>query len=69
MSGTISRPVALAVDQLAADQKRYPVRRDTLMAGTYTNKIFSGDYYGKDPTELIVTPTPGTTGSLTIERY
>lgn len=69
VSGTINRPVMLAVDQLTSGQGRYRVRRDTLAAGTYTDKYFSGDYYSKDETELVVTGTPGATGSLTIEWY
>lgn len=69
VSGTISRPVTLAVDQLTPGQGRQRVRRDTLAAGTYTNKLFGGDYYSKDDTELTVTGTPGATGSLTIEWY
>lgn len=66
VSGTISQPVVLAVDQLDTDQKRYLVRRDTLAAGTYADKVFSGDFYGTDA-ELLVTGGPGTTGSLIID--
>lgn len=69
ISGTISQPVFFAVDQLAGDQKRSVIRRDTLMAGTYTNKRFSGDYYSNQLTELIITGSAGTTGSLTVEWY
>lgn len=69
VSGDVSQPVILAVDQLASGQKRYPVRRDTLIAGTYTNQYFGGDHYSKEEVELVVTGTPGTTGSLTIEWY
>ena len=69
VSGTVSRPIILAVDQLVSGQGRYPIRRDTLAAGTYTNKYFGGDYYSKEDTELMVTGTPGASGSLTIEWY
>ncbi|GAB3910141.1 hypothetical protein GCM10028803_49360 [Larkinella knui] len=69
ISGTISQPVFFAVDQVAGDQKRYTVRRDTLLAGTYTNNRFSGDYYSNQLTELVITGTAGTTGNLTVEWY
>lgn len=69
VTGTVSQPVTLAVDQLAADRKRYPVRRDTLAAGTYADKYLGGDHYSKESIELVVTAAPGTTGSLTIEWY
>lgn len=69
VSGTISKPVMLAVDQFGADQKRIRVRRDTLAAGTYTNKGFSDDFYSQDAVELLVTGAPGATGSLTIDWY
>lgn len=67
VSGTISQSVILAVDQFDANQKQSPIRRDTLAAGTYTNKSFSGDYYSNRKTELVVTARPGATGSLTID--
>ncbi len=69
ISGTISRPVALTVDQLDSGQRRSAVRRDTLAAGTYTDRYFGSDYYSKGEVELVVTGTPGATGSLTIEWY
>ncbi len=69
VSGTISQPVTLSVDQLTSGQGRQRVRRDTLAAGTYTNRYFGGDYYSKEEAELVVTGTPGATGSLTIEWY
>ncbi len=67
VSGTISQPVALAVDYL--NPGGAPVRRDTLAAGTYADKIFRGDFYSKEQVQLLVTGTPGTVGSLTIEWY
>jgi hypothetical protein len=67
ISGTISQPVMLAVDLLNTSQGRLFVRRDTLTAGTYANKLLSGDFYSSTETELIVTGKPGATGSLTIE--
>lgn len=69
VSGTISKPVMLAVDQFGSDQKRVRVRRDTLATGTYTNKAFGDDFYSNDRVELLVTGSPGATGSLTIEWY
>jgi hypothetical protein len=69
VSGTISKPVMLAVDQLGTDQKPVRVRRDTLAAGTYINKGFGDDFYSNDPVELTVTGAPGATGSLTVEWY
>ena len=69
VNGTISKPVMLSVDQFGADQKRIRVRRDTLAAGTYTNKAFSDDFYSQDAVELLVTGAPGATGSLIIEWY
>ncbi|MCY7357762.1 MAG: hypothetical protein LH609_09880 [Rudanella sp.] len=69
VSGTISKPVMLAVDQFGSDLKRVRVRRDTLAAGTYTNKGFSDDFYSQDAVELLVTGMPGATGSLTIDWY
>jgi hypothetical protein len=67
ISGTISQPVMLAVDLLNMGQGRSAIRRDTLAAGTYANKLLSSDFYSRTKTELIVTGKPGTTGSLTIE--
>lgn len=69
VSGTISRPVVVAVDLLTSGQGRQPVRRDTLVAGTYADKYVRGDFYSKEATELVVTGAPGTTGSLTIDWY
>ena len=69
VSGTVSQPVLLAVDLLAPGRGRSRVRRDTLAAGTYTGKTFKGDYYSKEETELVVTGSPGASGSLTIEWY
>ena len=67
VDGSISHQVILSVDQLTNGSSREAVRRDTLAAGTYTNKYFGGDYYSSDELELIITSAPGTTGSLTIE--
>ncbi len=67
VSGTISQPITLHVDPLASSQGSYPIRRDTLAAGTYTDKSFRGDFYSTIETELVVTGAPGTTGALTIE--
>ncbi|WP_461053788.1 hypothetical protein [Spirosoma arcticum] len=69
VSGTVSQPVALVVNQLTATTGRQFVRRDTLVAGTYTNAYFGGDYYSKEQTELVVTGAPGATGSLSIDWY
>lgn len=71
VDGSINQQVILAVDQLSNGANRQVVRRDTLAAGTYTNRYFSGDYYSKDNLELTITAAPGTTGALTIEwgRY
>lgn len=69
VSGTVSQPVLLAVDVLAPGRGRSLARRDTLAAGTYANKTFRGDYYSKEEVELIITGTPGTSGSLTIDWY
>lgn len=67
VNGSINKPVALAVNYL--DSGRSSVRRDTLAAGTYTDKTFRDDFYSKDQIELTVIGTPGTTGALTIEWY
>lgn len=69
VSGTISKPVILAVNYESTVGGRLSVRRDTLAAGTYTNKFFRGDYYSNEETELTVTGMPGATGSLIIEWY
>ena len=69
ISGTVSQPVALVVNQLVPGQGRFPARRDTLAAGTYTDRYVGGDYYFKEETELVVTCAPGATGSLTIDWY
>ena len=69
VSGTISQPVVLVVNNASTVGGKLSVRRDTLAAGSYTNKFFSGDYYSNEETELIVTGMSGTTGSLIIEWY
>lgn len=69
VSGTISQPVTMHVDPLKSGQGSYPIRRDTLAAGTYTDKSFRSDFYSTSQTELVVTGAPGTTGSLTIEWF
>ncbi|WP_157816000.1 hypothetical protein [Spirosoma pollinicola] len=69
VSGTISHPVSLKVDPLGSSQGLYPIRRDSLAAGSYTNESFRGDFYSTEATELVVTGTPGTTGFLTIEWF
>lgn len=68
VSGTISQPVTIVVNQLTTTGRQF-VRRDSLAAGTYTNTYFGGDYYSKEQTELVVTGAPGATGSLTINWY
>lgn len=67
VSGTISQPVTLTVNQITLDRQRSTARRDTLVAGTYADRNFGGDFYGNTETELIVTGAPGTTGSLTVK--
>ncbi|SOD82795.1 hypothetical protein [Spirosoma fluviale] len=70
VSGTISQPVTMHVDPLTPSQGgSYPIRRDTLAAGTYMDKSFQGDFYSTYQTELVVTGAPGTTGALTIEWF
>ncbi|KAA9347789.1 hypothetical protein [Larkinella humicola] len=69
ISGTISKPVLIAVDQFGGSQGRQAVRRDTLMAGTHTDTLLRGDYYSNQSTELTVTGATGTVGNLTIEWY
>lgn len=69
ISGTVSQPVTLVINQLTPGQGRQLARRDTLAAGTYTDRYAGGDYYSKEETELVVTGAPGATGSLTIDWY
>lgn len=69
ISGTISKPVILTVEQLEGSQGRYMIRRDTLMAGTYTDKEFRGDHYSSQPLELLVAGADSTVGNLTIDWY
>lgn len=69
ISGTISKPVILTVDQLGDSQGRYMIRRDTLIAGTYTDKRLTGDHYSSQSVELTVTGTDSTAGNLIIEWY
>ena len=69
ISGTVSQPVTLVINQLVPGQGRQLVRRDTLAAGTYTDRYIGGDYYSREETELVVTGAPGATGSLTIDWH
>lgn len=64
ISGTISKPVILTVEQLGGSQGRYRIRRDTLLAGDYADKEFRGDHYGNEPLELLVTSADSTIGNL-----
>lgn len=69
INGTISKPVIITVDQLGGSQGRYAIRRDTLMAGTYTDQRFRGDHYSNQAIEMIVTGADSAVGNLTIEWY
>lgn len=69
ISGTVNRPVTLAVYYLESGKPTFSALRDSLTAGTYTNRQLSQDFYSREEVELQVTGAPGTTGSLNIEWY
>jgi len=68
VSGTVDKPVFLAVDQVDG-KMLYRALRDTLQAGTYNDWTAKQDYYGLGEAQLTVTGTPGTTGKLTVTWY
>jgi len=68
VSGTVDKPVFLAVDQVDG-KMLYRALRDTLQAGTYNDWTAKQDYYGRGEAQLTVTGTPGTTGKLTVTWY